>query len=89
VQVKKSAPPAELQGWKAIADYLGQPVSVVQRWAKSGMPVRRKRRYVTASSDELSAWLGKESGIGVPAHISTAQGLPTDLKESLIAAKRK
>ncbi len=89
VPKKKAVSQPELQGWKAIADYLGQPISVVQRWAKSGMPVNRKGRYITASPDDLRAWLGKEEGIGVPAYISTDEELRDDLKQSLIAAKRK
>jgi hypothetical protein len=28
-----------LDGWRQIAEFLGQPSSVAQRWAKSGMPV--------------------------------------------------
>jgi len=27
-----------LNGWQQIAAFLGQPTSVAQRWAKSGMP---------------------------------------------------
>jgi hypothetical protein len=38
---KKSEP---LKGWQQIAAFLGQPVSVAQRWAKSGMPVSREGR---------------------------------------------
>jgi hypothetical protein len=53
------------------------------------MPVMRKGRYITASPDELRAWLGKEEGIGIPAHISGGEELRADLKQSLIAAKRK
>jgi hypothetical protein len=33
-----------LQGWRQIAAFLGEPVSVVQRWEKEGMPVQRRRR---------------------------------------------
>ncbi|HEU5401755.1 MAG TPA: hypothetical protein VFU86_10385 [Terriglobales bacterium] len=86
---KKAESHPDLEGWKAIADYLAQPVSVVQRWAKDGMPVTRKGRYVTASPDELRTWLGKEEGIGLPAHISGGEELRDDLKQSLTAAKRK
>jgi hypothetical protein len=28
-----------LNGWQQIADFLGQPISVAQRWAKAGMPI--------------------------------------------------
>ena len=34
--------PAVLKGWQEIAAFLGEPVSVVQRWAAEGMPVRRE-----------------------------------------------
>ena len=50
-----------LRGWPNIAKFLGQPVSVAQRWAKSGMPVQREGRFMTARAGELSRWLGKES----------------------------
>ena len=86
---KQSVSNPDLQGWKAIADYLGQPVSILQRWAQSGMPVSRKGRYITASRDQLRAWLGNESGMSAPAHISGDEELRADLKQSLIAAKRK
>jgi hypothetical protein len=38
----------KLRGWQQIADFLGQPVSVAQRWAKSSMPVTREGRHVQA-----------------------------------------
>jgi hypothetical protein len=40
----------ESTGWQAIAKYLGQPVTVAQRWAKDGMPVQSKGRNMTANS---------------------------------------
>ncbi len=86
---KRESANEELKGWKSIAEFLSQPVSVVQRWAKSGMPLQRRGRYVTASPEELRAWLGKESGISAPVHISSDQELGTDLKQSLKLAKRK
>ena len=52
----------QLQGWAAIARFLGQPVATAQRWAKSAMPVAKQGRYVYASKDELSHWLGREAG---------------------------
>jgi hypothetical protein len=33
-------PPETLKGWQQIAAFLGEPPSVVQRWASDGMPVR-------------------------------------------------
>ena len=83
--------PAELTGWKAIAEFLGQPVAVVQRWAKSGMPVTRGGRNIVASRDDLKMWLGRETGMNSPARLSaqSEDGLNDDLRESLRAAKRK
>ncbi len=68
-----------LRGWKRIAEFLGQPVSVAQRWAKTGMPVTREGRFVTASSTALNEWLERESG-GEPIHVATPQ---TDLAAEL------
>ena len=51
-------------GCSQIAAFLGEPTSVVQRWASEGIPVRRQDRYVETVQDELNAWLGKESGTG-------------------------
>lgn len=59
-----------LNGWYEIADFLGQPTSVVQRWAKSGMPVTHEDRHVQASPDELNRWLVDESA-GEPVQIAT------------------
>src|SRR5258708_36902912 len=56
------APLETLKGWQQIAAFLGEPTSVVQRWASDGMPVRKQGRYVETTPDELNAWLGKESG---------------------------
>lgn len=71
-----------LKGWKQIADFLGEPASVVQRWAADGMPVRRQGRYVETTTDELNAWLGKESG--KPVHVATEDtDLTAELKRGL------
>jgi len=70
-----------LTGWPAIAGFLGQPVAVAQRWAKDGMPVERKGRYMTASRDELAKWLGREAGTRQPVHIT--QTTDSDLLEDL------
>ena len=79
---KKTAVQSEiLTGWPAIAKFLGQPMAVAQRWAKEGMPVQRKGRSMTAVPQELSKWLGRESGSQEPVHIT--QGTETDLVESL------
>ena len=74
----------ELRGWVQIAAFLGQPLAVAQRWSRSGMPVSRKGRYVTASKAELSRWLGRESGLDAPVHIAADPGdLTKDLKRGL------
>ena len=59
---KKEKQPALLKGWKQIAKHLGQPVATAQRWAKTGMPARREGRFMVASPEELSRWLGREAG---------------------------
>ena len=71
-------PPETLKGWQQIAAFLGEPPSVVQRWASDGMPVRKQGRYVETTPDELNAWLGKESG--KPVHVTTED---TDLTAEL------
>ena len=70
---------SSLKGWNQIAGFMGQPVSVVQRWAKSGTPVTREGRFVIASPKELSQWLQRESG-GEPVHMVSKE---TDLKSEL------
>jgi hypothetical protein len=45
----KANGPDELKGWQQIASFLGQPVSVAQRWTESGMPVEKRGRYVYSS----------------------------------------
>lgn len=78
-----------LKGWKEIAEFLGQSPATVQHWAKSGMPVARQGRYVTASVEELSRWLGRESGTREPVHIAGAsdQDLLSDLKRGVAQAR--
>jgi hypothetical protein len=74
--------PDSLKGWQQIAAFLGQPVSVAQRWAKSGMPVARQGRFATASGEALNNWLGRESG--EPVHVATEEDdLSADLKRGL------
>jgi hypothetical protein len=74
--------PETLKGWQQIAAFLGEPTSVVQRWASDGMPVRRQGRYVETTPDELNAWLGKESG--KPVHVATENtDLTAELKRGL------
>jgi hypothetical protein len=76
------APPETLKGWQQISAFLGEPPSVVKRWASDGMPVRRQGRYVETTPDELNAWLAKESG--KPVHVATENAdLAAELKRGL------
>jgi hypothetical protein len=80
----KSAQPgsAQLKGWQQIASFLGQPVSVAQRWAHEGLPLKREGRFVTTSPAELNRWLGRESG--EPVHVATPEtDLSAELKRGL------
>jgi hypothetical protein len=80
---KKQSPASQtLKGWKQISTFLGEPLSVVQRWASEGMPVRKQGRYVETTPEELNAWLGKESG--KPVHTVTEDtDLTAELKRGL------
>jgi hypothetical protein len=69
----------QLKGWQQIATFLGQPVSVAQRWADSGMPVEKHGRYVYSTREQLNQWLGRESA-GEPVQIATHD---TDLSAEL------
>ena len=85
---KPVAQPDRLSGWTQIAKFLGQPVAVAQRWAKSGMPVTREGRFMTASTEELSRYMGREAGLDVPVHIATEDmDLSADLKRALSYAR--
>ncbi|MBV9609492.1 MAG: hypothetical protein JO187_08030 [Acidobacteria bacterium] len=80
-----------LQGWKEISEFLGQSTATVQHWAKSGMPVSRQGRYVTASREELAGWLGRESGTRQPVHIATGDDIDmlADLKRGVAEARSR
>jgi hypothetical protein len=85
---KPKAQPDRLKGWTHIAQFLGQPIAVAQRWARSGMPVRREGRFMTASPEELSRYLGREAGLDVPVHIASEDmDLSADLKRALSYAR--
>ena len=90
-RTRKSKPepiPDVLKGWQQIAAFLGQPVSVAQRWAKDGMPVKRQGRFVTTSPAELNQWLGRESG--EPVQVATdATDLSAELKRGLTYVRRE
>ena len=84
----KAAETRALKGWRQISDFLGEPASVVHRWASEGMPVRREGRFVTTTPQELDAWLGKESG--KPVHVATEDtDLSAELKRGLSFVRRE
>jgi hypothetical protein len=86
---KHSATQTEtLKGWQQIAAFLGEPVSVVQRWASEGMPVHREGRFVATSPKELNVWLGEESGKPVHAAVETTD-LTAELKRGLSYIRNK
>jgi len=76
------AEPEKLKGWQQIASFLGEPVSVVQRWANEGMPVHRQGRFISTTAGELNSWLRRESG--KPVHVATDNtDLTAELKRGL------
>ena len=82
VRKTPKAAPQTLKGWQQISAFLGEPPSVVQRWASEGMPVRKKGRYVETTPEELNGWLGKESGKPVHA-VTESTDLTSELKRGL------
>jgi hypothetical protein len=84
---KKQYASATLKGWQKIAGFLGEPVSVVHRWAAEGMPVHREGRFVSTSPENLNAWLGQESG--KPIHVATDNAdLSSELQRGLSFVRR-
>jgi phage terminase Nu1 subunit (DNA packaging protein) len=84
---KTASPPTSLKGWQQISAFLGQRVNVAQRWAKSGMPIVRDGRSITATPADLNSWLAREAG-GEPLHVSTERDdLSADLKRGLAYLK--
>jgi hypothetical protein len=79
-----------LKGWGQIAEFLGQTPAVAQRWHNAGMPVTREGRFVHASPEELTAWIGTERGKTKPVHIaSQGEDLIGDLKQGLSYVRRQ
>jgi hypothetical protein len=86
---KPKSEPGRLEGWEAIARFLGQTSAVAQRWHHSGMPVVRCGRHVYAWAEELTQWVGTEAGKSKPVHIAmTHEDLLADLKEGLAYVRR-
>ena len=88
-KVPAKAQPSTLKGWQEISEFLGQPTSVAERWAKDGMPVQRQGRFVTTTPDELNKWLGHEAG-GEPLHLATpGVDLSAELKRGLVFVRKE
>ena len=86
---KQKKPEESLKGWAAIAKFLSQPVSTVQRWANEGMPLTRIGRYVAASPADLERWLTREAGAKETLHIPDENtDLVADLKRGLSEVRR-
>jgi hypothetical protein len=87
----RQEPSQTLKGWKGIGDYLGIGAAVAQRWAKSGMPVKRQGRLTVADADEIRKWLGREAHMPGAAHVVTDTGddISAALKESISALRRR
>ncbi len=84
-----TASPTTLKGWQQISAFLSQPVSVAQRWAKDGMPLKRQGRFMTATPEDLNKWLGREVG-GEPVQVATADlDLSKELKRGLAFVRRQ
>jgi hypothetical protein len=82
------SPSETLKGWKQIAQFLGEPVTVVKRWASEGMPVAEEGRFVASTPEQLNEWLGRESG--KPVHVVTAEtDLASELKRGVAFARSK
>lgn len=87
-KLKAGSDSAELKGWRQIAAFLGEPTSVVHRWAAEGMPVRREGRFVSTTTAELNSWMGTESG--KPVHVATGNSdLTSELKRAVTFARRE
>jgi hypothetical protein len=88
--MKPKSETRKLKGWTEIAEFLGQTVSVAQRWQKEGMPITREGRSVYAFPEELTAWVGTERGQEEPIHIaSEGENLLGDLKQGLSFVRQK
>lgn len=65
-----ASPPPRLDGWKAIAAYLGRDERTAQRWRERGLPVHfvpgGRRGTVVAFTAEIDEWLGQHPPGGHP-----------------------
>lgn len=87
-RAKAKNQPEVLKGWKEIANYLGERVSVVQRWATEGVPVTKEGRAISTTPAQLNEWLASLSK--KPVHIVTPESdLTAELKRGLAFAKKE
>jgi hypothetical protein len=84
---KAKPQPTVLKGWQAVAQFLGQPPSTVQGWAKEGMPVERRGQMVQALPDKLNLWLGRETRESLQSATETPD-LPTEVRCWLACVRR-
>src|SRR5712691_12202858 len=88
-KVKPQSKSQVLKGWQEIAEFLGQTPAVAQRWQRAGMPVTREGRFVYASPEDLTAWVGTERGKKEPVHIASEdEDLVADLEQGLSYVRR-
>jgi hypothetical protein len=85
------SPSDRLDGWKAIADYLGRDERTVQRWRKErGMPVHRvpgvKGGTVFAYPGEIERWLLEQSPLHPDLVPPTPEPEPAPTLEPLASA---
>ncbi len=88
-KTQRQQAPEPLKGWAAIGSYLGIGAATAQRWAKSGMPVRREGRYTVADPDEIRQWLGREAHMSAPAYVATKDADISQAMKQSISAVRK
>ncbi len=79
-----AAPGPRLEGWKAIARYLGKDARTALRWVDLGLPVCRvngRNSSVYAYADDLEEWLRRRSAEGAdilgPAGVASLRVLPS------------
>ena len=78
-----------LKGWGEIAEFLGQTVSVAQRWQKEGMPVTREGRSscLFRGSDRMGRRGTRQEG--TCSHCREGEDLLADLKQGLSRVRQQ
>ena len=73
---------------KAIAQFLEQSSSTVQRWAREGMPVERQGCTVQAFAGKLNLWLERETHEPVQIVTETSD-LSAELRRGLSYVRKR